>query len=280
MAIRSVLSPLAVSAVDWSAIRTELHIDEPFSPEVVAEAEKSAATELSGPKSDLPFFTIDPEGSMDLDQAMFLERNADGYRVHYAIADVAAWVKPGGALDTTCHKRVETFYSPDIAVPLHPFVLSSGVASLLQGQWAPAVVWRIELSADGTTTSATAERALVRSQKRFDYASAGLALEADDTGLQLLQEIGEKRRALAAARGAIDLGTAQQIVSVDQKGLPQLSYRASLPVELWNEQISLLTGMAAADMMLKAKVGLLRTLPTADDSTVAALGRTALGAGG
>ena len=88
--------------------------------------------------TELPFLTIDPPGSMDLDQAMHLERRGAGFRVRYAIADVAAFVRPGGAIDAEAHRRVETLYSPDTRTPLHPPVLSEGAASLLPGQVRPA----------------------------------------------------------------------------------------------------------------------------------------------
>ena len=65
-----------------------------FPDPVLAEAERAAATpwprEGRLDLRDLPFLTIDPPGSMDLDQAMLLERSGDGYTVRYAIADVAA----------------------------------------------------------------------------------------------------------------------------------------------------------------------------------------------
>ncbi len=111
-----------------------------FPADVLAEAE-AAVREPDLPSSDLtdlPFLTIDPPGSTDLDQAMHLERRGDGFRVRYAIADVGAFVRPGGALDAEAHRRVETLYSPDTRTPLHPPVLSEGAASLLPGP-GPAV---------------------------------------------------------------------------------------------------------------------------------------------
>src|SRR5258707_1040650 len=80
------------------ALRTELGVPENFPPDVLAEAERPPRLP-SYDATDLPFFTVDPPGSMDLDQAMHLSRRPRGYRVRYAIADVAAFVAPGGALD-------------------------------------------------------------------------------------------------------------------------------------------------------------------------------------
>ncbi|OSC55137.1 ribonuclease II, partial [Streptomyces sp. BF-3] len=84
------------------ALRTELDLPGAFPPEVLAEAEQAArAPDLPAhlDATDIPFLTIDPPASTDLDQAMHLERRRDGrgYRVLYAIADVAAYLRPGGA---------------------------------------------------------------------------------------------------------------------------------------------------------------------------------------
>jgi exoribonuclease R len=78
---------------------------------------------------------------------------------------------------------------------------------------------------------------------------------------------------------AVDLPTPEQEVDDGPAGLPRLSFRAPLPCEAWNAQISLLTGMAAAALMLEAGVGLLRTLPPADQQAVASLRRSALALG-
>jgi len=85
----------------FDAVRAELKVPEDFPPEVLAQAQAvSGASAL--PRRDetaVPFLTIDPPGSKDLDQAMHIERAGKGYRLRYAIADVPALVKPGGALD-------------------------------------------------------------------------------------------------------------------------------------------------------------------------------------
>src|SRR3954454_15020815 len=117
----------AAAHPSWDDLRAELALPTALPPDVRAEAESAAKTPPGqlpgGPREDLtglPFLTIDPEGSLDLDQAMCLERSADGFRVRYAIADVAAFVRPGGALDAETHRRAETSYFPDLRVPLHP----------------------------------------------------------------------------------------------------------------------------------------------------------------
>ncbi|MEU7030576.1 RNB domain-containing ribonuclease [Streptomyces sp. NPDC046275] len=277
------------------ALRTELGVPDGFPADVLAEAEAAAkAPRLPGhDATDLPMFTIDPPTSTDLDQAMHLARRAGGgYRVHYAIADVAAFVTPGGAVDAEAHRRVLTLYFPDGKVPLHPAVLSEGAASLLPGEPRPALLWRIDLDADGRRVATDVRRALVRSRAKLDY--AGVQRRIDDgtaeEPLALLREIGTLRERLERERGGISLNVPEQEIVEHGPGPGpgpgrgdgdgadqdyQLAYRAPLPADGWNAQISLLTGMAAADLMTAAGTGILRTLPTAPDGAVARLRRSA-----
>ncbi|MEU6137454.1 RNB domain-containing ribonuclease [Nocardioides sp. NPDC047086] len=266
-----------------AALQAELGVTAEFSPEV-EEAAAAAAADPRLPeldRTDLPFVTIDPETSMDLDQALHLERDGDGYVVHYAIADVAAFVAPGDPVDLEANRRGESLYAADAKIPLHPKVLSEGAASLLPDQVRPALLWTHRLDASGEGTDSFVERALVRSRAKLSYAGVQKMFDGEGFGeaeyaesLELLKEIGEKRIALEAARGGVNLPLRDQEISVEGDRW-SLEYRDLLPVEDWNAQISLLTGFAAADMMVYARVGLLRTLPAPDPRDVQRLHRTA-----
>jgi exoribonuclease R len=250
---------------------------------VLAEAE-AAAKAPRLPDLDLtavPFLTIDPPGSLDLDQALHLERASTGFTVRYAIADVAAFVTSGTALDEETHARGETSYFPDLRVPLHPKVLAEGAASLLPEQMRPAVVWTLGLDEIGELRTTHVRRARVRSQRRLTYADVQVAIDegSADEQLRLLKEIGTLRQGLSRARGAIDLPTPEQQVTDGPDGRLSLSFRAPLASEGWNAQISLLTGMAAAGLMLEGRIGLLRTLPPPQPDAVASLRRSALALG-
>ncbi|MEU6576914.1 RNB domain-containing ribonuclease [Streptomyces sp. NPDC046805] len=261
-----------------AALRAELGVPEDFPPEVLAETERVArdpALPLYD-ATDIPFFTVDPPASTDLDQALHLSRRDGGHRVRYAIADVAAFVEPGGALDAEAHRRALTLYFPDERVPLHPALLSEGAASLLPGQTRPAVLWTIDLDAEGRTESVDVRRALVRSRAKLDY--AGVQREIDsgtaEEPVALLAAVGEARERLEAERGGISLNVPEQEI-VERDHTYEPAYRAPLPVDGWNAQISLLTSMAAAALMLAHGTGILRTLPAAPDGAVARLRRTA-----
>ncbi|WP_314131916.1 RNB domain-containing ribonuclease [Actinomyces oris] len=329
-------APPAEVARTLDALRAHYEVPAAFPAEALAEAEAAAgAWAQDGPARlladgardarDLELVTIDPPGSMDLDQAVLLERlpvqagvgtgaaqePAAAYRVHYAIASLATFVTPGGALDAELRRRGETIYAPDAATPLHPEVLSHGAASLLQDAERPACLWTIDLDERGEVVSARVERALVRSRARLSYAQVQAAIDGQSALPQeapadlpeLLAEIGRLRLEREAARGGISMTTPEQVVEVteaaeatevpgavspaadpDSAERPgpagyRLAYRVPVPAEQYNAQISLLTGMCAARIMIECGVGILRTLPPARPEDYARLRRVAAALG-
>ena len=343
--LSSYTAPPAEVARTLDALRAHYEVPTAFPPEALAEAEAAAgAWAQDGPARlladgardarDLELVTIDPPGSMDLDQAVLLERlvaqphqagtaagNVGGtpepaatYRVHYAIASLATFVTPGGALDAELRRRGETIYAPDAATPLHPEVLSHGAASLLQDAERPACLWTIDLDERGEVVSARVERALVRSRARLSYAQVQAAIdgqgalpqEAPADLPELLAEIGRLRLERETARGGISMTTPEQVVEVSEAAQAaetvqaaepaesagdadptegpgpagyRLAYRVPVPAEQYNAQISLLTGMCAARIMVDCGVGILRTLPPARPEDYARLRRVAAALG-
>ncbi len=259
-------------------IQSELEVESDFPPEVEAVAAAAAAAprlpDLD--RTDIAFVTIDPESSMDLDQALHIQRAGAGYVVHYAIADLAAFVTPGDPVDVESHQRGETLYSADSKVPLHPKVISEDAGSLLPDQVRPALLWTIQVDETGEGTDVHVERARVRSTAKLSYEGAQQSIEDGSAGdvLLLLKEIGELRLERDAARGGVSLPLPEQEIDIRGERWV-LEFRSMLPVELWNAQISLLTGFGAASLMVYARVGLLRTLPPPDPRDVQHLHRTA-----
>jgi exoribonuclease R len=280
------VEPSAVSlAAGLERIRDELEVPAAFPPEVEEEA-RDAARRSPPPDSSrrdrtgLSLLTIDPPGSRDLDQALLIERRGDGHRVRYAIADVAALVRPGGAIDREARARGVTLYLPDRRTPLHPDVLGEGAASLLPGEDRAALLWTIDLDASGEAVAVELERATVRSRAALAY---GQVQERIDTGtadepLALLREVGERRLAREAARGGVSLSVPAQAIEHVGSGY-RLRYETPLPVERWNAQVSLLTGICAAQIMVQGGVGLFRVLAPAEESAVAGLRRSAVALG-
>ena len=269
---------VAGAPLGFAALRSQLGVPGDFVSEVTDEARHSAqSVELPDEDAtDIPLVTIDPLGSRDLDQAVHIARSSAGYLVSYAIADVAAFVAPGGPVDTEAHRRGETLYFPDVRVPLHPPVLSESAASLLPDEIRPAVLWRIELDAEAEVRSVDVRRARVRSTAQLDYAGVQQALDRRQLpdAIAALPDVGRARQALARQRHAIDLDLPEQEVD-ERDGQYAITLRVPTPVEQYNAEISLLTGMCAARLMLDHSIGILRTVPPPDDGAVRALQRAA-----
>ena len=194
-------------------LQRRLELPTSFPAEVLAEAELAAQLPPSGhvDRTDIEFVTIDPESSTDLDQALQIERDGDGYLVRYAISDVAHFVRPGTALEEETHRRGQTFYAPSARVPLHPSVLAEGAASLLaDGVPRPAMLWEHRLDSAGELRGVSLTRALVLSRAKLNYDGVQRDLDRDEPhpSIALLPEVGELRRQLEIQRGGVSLQSA------------------------------------------------------------------------
>ncbi|OZE22316.1 ribonuclease II [Rhodococcus sp. 05-2254-6] len=276
------LSRLRAPGFDFETIRSEFALTEAFDADAMREAIEARDLHADSriDRTDIPFVTIDPPGSKDLDQAVHIEKTSNGLVVHYAIADVGALVTPGGALDTETRRRGQTFYLPDGSVPLHPRELSEGSGSLLEGQTRCAALWTIELDDVGEAAAWTVTRALVRSVARLDYAAVQADVDAGTPhpSIAALPEFGAQRAAAARRRGAIDITLPEQEVTPHGKGW-RIDLQPRTAVDGWNAEVSLLTGMCAARIMLDAGIGLVRTLPPAPAEAVETLKKTATALG-
>lgn len=281
----------AVIEAAFARRREALGVRTSFPDEVLRAADEAARrdpaaapgrTDLTG----VPFVTVDPPGSRDLDQALRIERAGDGFRVWYAIADVGFWVDRGGPVEAEAWLRGVTFYAPDCRQTLYPPALSEGAASLLPGAVKPAIVFTFELDARAEIVSSRVERAVVRSRAQLTYQQV---LEEVESGaerfrgepwadsLPALKAFGELRREREVERGGVSLPILTQHVqrvAAARLGY-QLEYEQPSASEDWNSQVSLLTGHATAVKMIEAKVGILRLLPPAEDAAVGTFRRVA-----
>ncbi len=245
-------------------LRRRFDVPAAFPANVLAEAER-VTTPTAGAngtarvdRTGVDFVTLDPVGSTDLDQAFSIEAAGSDLILRYAIADVGAFVLPGGAIDTEAWRRGVTLYLPDGRAGLHPPQLAEGAASLLADVDRPAVVFAVRVGSDGAVQLDGAERAIVRSRAQLAYATV-------EPG-QLPPEFGEFARRIEAAeavRGAdrIDMPE-QEVVRVGDSY--HLRFRPRRAVERQGAAMSLATNMAVADALLAAGTGLFRTMPAVD----------------
>ena len=170
----------------------------------------------TGPIS--PFVTIDPRGAMDLDQAMHIERDGDGYVVHYAIADVAAFVAPGDPVDVEANRAARRCTAPTPRSRCTRRCSSEGAASLLPDQVRPALLWTITLDATGEAhrrEGGAGAGAVARSSSTTPSVQARSTPAPADEPLALLQEVGELRLAQEAERGGVSLPLPEQEIDIE-----------------------------------------------------------------
>jgi ribonuclease R len=173
-------------------------IPDSFPDEVLRAAENAEATE-GVKRVDLtksPLITIDPEDARDHDDAVFAApdedpKNPGGWKVIVAIADVAAYVRPGEALDREARKRGNSTYFPDRVVPMLPEELSADLCSLREGELRPCMAVEMVFDAEGQKMRHTFMRATMRSAAKLAYEDAQAAIDGrpDDKTGPLLEPV-------------------------------------------------------------------------------------------
>ncbi|TGT45414.1 ribonuclease R [Mesorhizobium sp. M4B.F.Ca.ET.169.01.1.1] len=163
-----------------------------FPADVIAEADAVKPAALAGREDwrELPLITIDPADAKDHDDAVFAtpdtdEKNPGGVLVTVAIADVAAYVRYGTALDREALKRGNSVYFPDRVVPMLPERISNDLCSLREGQDRPALAVRMTFAADGRQLRHSFHRVMMKSAAKLAYPQAQAAIDGmpdDKTG--------------------------------------------------------------------------------------------------
>ncbi len=244
-----------------------------FSREVLHEAE---AAKQAGPDGredwrEVPFVTIDPIDAKDHDDAVFARPDTDpanpgGFVVNVAIADVAAYIRPGSALDREALARGNSVYFPDRVVPMLPERISNDLCSLKPNEDRPALVARITIDAHGRKRSHAFHRVLMRSIARLHYAQAQAAIQdaADETTEPLLPLVLEPLYAAYEAlkrarddRGPLDLDLPERKIllkpdfTVERVITPQ-----RLDSHRLIEEFMILANVAAAEAIERARTPL------------------------
>ncbi len=245
-----------------------------FSDATLAEAETIQFT----PGKDhedlrhIPFVTIDPEDARDFDDAVFAERDTDdhnkgGYRLYVAIADVAAHVRPGTALDKDALKRGNSAYFPDRVVPMLPERLSNDLCSLRPEEDRPAMVAEITINQHGEKTGQIFRRGIIRSRCRLTYQNAQTAFDSgqdkalDDVKKESLDpvlEAYEKLRDAREKRKPLDLDLPERRIELGDDGrVAKVRKKERLEAHRLIEEYMITANVAAAEALEKRKVPLL-----------------------
>ena len=263
--MKSLNDPSQALAAGLAKIRTEFHVPDGFPPDAMALAQ-TAAKRVPNQHADrtaMPFVTLDPATSTDLDQAFSIEASGSDLLLHYAIADVAWFVEDGDAIDLEAWARGETLYLPDGKAGLYPPVLAEGAASLLPSGPRPAVIFTVRIAPDGPVKLDGAERAIIQSRAKLAYDS----VQAADVPAGFA-ELARRMAANEERRGASRVDPPEQEVEQLADGTFQLSFRPLLQSEQDNAALSLAANMAIADAMLAHRTGLFRVMAPPDASKV------------
>ena len=242
-------------------IRTQFDVPEHFPPEVMAAAAAAAHREPTAHAdlTSIPFVTLDPATSTDLDQAFWIEPAGSDLLLHYAIADVAWFVDGDSPLDAEAWRRGTTIYLPDGKAGVYPPVLAEGAASLLPDGPRPAVVFHVRLDGAGAARLDGATRAVIRSRAKLAYDTVTAADLPDG-----FDEFARRVVANEDARGAPKIEPPEQQVERDD-GHYRLTFRPRLASEDANAALSLACNLAVADAMYAAGVGLFRVMNGPDE---------------
>jgi exoribonuclease R len=270
--MKALIDPTNALASGLAAIRLQYQVPADFPPAVQAAAEMAAkrAPTAHVDRTDMPFVTLDPAASTDLDQAFTIEAAGSDLLLHYAIADVAWFVDDGDAIDVEAWKRGATQYMPDGKAPLYPAILSDGGASLLPTGPRPAVIFTVRVAPDGAVKLDGAERAIVRSRAKLAYDSVRDSDLPPD-----FAELARRIQAAEDRRGAARVDPPEQEVDAVGDGHYTLAFRPLLQAEISNAAMSLATNLAVADALQAHHSGLFRVMAPPNQGAVERLRHTA-----
>jgi ribonuclease R len=237
---------------------------------VVAEADAHIPMELDG-RTDLremALVTIDPSDARDHDDACYAHldddpENEGGHIVWVAIADVAAYVTPGSALDREARKRGNSTYFPDRVVPMLPDRLSGDLCSLHEGVPRACIAVRMKLDAHGQKLSHEFVRGLMRSPASLHYEEVQEAMDGNpnERTAALLEPVIKPLYAAYAAlvearqlRQPLELNLPErQIVLGDDGTVQSVNFKDRLDAHKLIEELMVLANVAAAETLIAKK---------------------------
>lgn len=262
--------PNGVLRREIARLRDEFQLPGEFPPAVLENANEAAARRPDSAshrdRTTMPFVTLDPASSTDLDQAFHIERSGTDIILHYGIADVPWFVDYDSPMAEEAWRRGMTIYLPDDKLSLYPEVISQGVASLLPDGPRPAVVFTVRIDADGTSRLDGVERALIRSGAKLAYENATAAELPDG-----LAELARRIEDAESQRGAARIDTPEQELEATEQGRLSLSFRTRHRAEDQNAALSLAANLAVGQLLLEHHTGLFRVMDEPDAEAVARL---------
>jgi ribonuclease R len=221
--------------IDVEIVIRKHHLPHQFPPEVVEQAQAipSAISEadLEGRQDfrDMDIVTIDGETARDFDDAVWVDRLANGnYALHVHIADVSHYVRPGTPIDAEAQLRGTSVYFPDRAVPMLPFELSTSICSLVPNADRLVLSALLEIDHQGELVSQEFTPGVIRSAERMTYTNVHKLLEGDAPlreryrplmpRFELMRELALILNRKRVRRGSIDFDLPEPLIEFDEWG--------------------------------------------------------------
>jgi exoribonuclease-2 len=167
--------------------------------------------------ADLETFTIDGERTRDFDDALSLEKTAQGWRLGVHITDVASYLEPGSLLDQSALERGTSLYLPERRIPMLPETLSENALSLLAQEPRLAVSFLVTLTEDAKILDFTIVPSIIRIHQRLTYHEVDLHLEQEER-FKHLQQLTFKFRERRLSHGGVQLQFPDVFIYTDMQG--------------------------------------------------------------
>ena len=170
-------------------------------------------------------FTIDPEDAKDFDDALSIEKLADGnWQIGVHIADVTHYVSPNSELEKEAFDRATSVYLVDRTIPMLPERLSNGLCSLRPNEDKFTFAAVFDMDANGVIKKEWFGRTIIHSDHRFSYEGAQEVLETGKgkfaSELKTLNDLAHKLRKERFKQGAVNFETTEVKFKLDEKGKP------------------------------------------------------------
>ena len=250
--------------ISWDEVKTKFmedaNLPKDFSPAIkkyVDSVKEPCGKDFKGRVDyrQLTILCIDPEGAMDHDDAISVERTPKGYRLGVHIADVSYYVPEGSELDEEALERSYTQYLPWTAVPMLPDKLSSNVCSLHQGVDRCAFTCMMELDKHANVLSWDFHRSIVKITKSITYEQAMEMMKNGDDDIKALAEVTALLKQNRTKDGLLEFQSTEFGCKFNEKGEPEKIYpRTTDESNSWVEECMLIANNCCAKELKKRKL--------------------------